>query len=110
MFAEQNLKMQSPDDPTLMAMVDEFKRGGWIMAILGGLGMLARLILTNEEYSLAIWTRKILAGGIIGVLVYFALYGMDILPIYKSVLCSISGSIAPELFEWARKSLLKRLK
>jgi hypothetical protein len=100
----------NPNDPQLGGMMDELKNGGWIMAILGGIGMLARLILTNEEYSFVVWTRKIIAGGIVGVLAYFALYGADILPIYKSVLCSISGSIAPELFDWARRTVIKRLK
>lgn len=100
----------TPPNQDLNNMMEELRSGGWIMAILGGIGMLARLILTNEEYSFAIWIRKIIAGGIVGVLVYFALYGADILPIYKSVLCSISGSIAPELFDWARRTVIKRLK
>lgn len=100
----------TPPNQDLNNMMEELRSGGWIMAILGGIGMLARLILTNEEYSFVIWIRKIIAGGIVGVLVYFALYGADILPIYKSVLCSISGSIAPELFDWARRTVIKRLK
>jgi len=100
----------TPPNQDFNLMMEELKSGGWIMAILGGIGMLARLILTNEEYSFVTWIRKIIAGGIVGVLVYFALYGADILPIYKSVLCSISGSIAPELFDWARRTVIKRLK
>ena len=98
------------DDQSLNVMLDELKTGGWIMAILGGIGMLARLILTNEEYSFVTWTRKIIAGGIVGVLAYFALNDTSLLPIYKSVLCSISGSIAPELFELVRKTFIKKLK
>jgi hypothetical protein len=53
--------------------------------------------------------RKIIAGGIVGVLAYFAMYGMDIADIYKSVLCSIAGSIAQELFELTRKMVLQKL-
>lgn len=99
----------TPDDQSINALVEEFKKGGWIMAVLGGLGMLARLILTNERYSFFIWMRKIVAGGIVGVLAYFAMYGMDIADIYKSVLCSIAGSIAQELFELTRKMVLQKL-
>lgn len=99
----------TPDDQSINALVEEFKKGGWIMAVLGGLGMLARLILTNERYSFFIWLRKIIAGGIVGVLAYFAMYGMDVAEIYKSVICSICGSIAPELFEFIRKRVLERL-
>lgn len=99
-----------PDNQSMEAVIEDFKKGGWIMAILGGLGMLARLILTNEEYRVAVWTRKVIAGGIVGVISYFALYGVSIDPMYKSVLCSISGSIAPELFEYVRRKFIQKAK
>jgi len=89
----------------IVSMIQEFKKGGWIMAVLGSLGMLARLILIDEKYDFFIWLRKVIAGGITGVIVYFALYGSSLEPIYKSVICSISGSIAPELFEWIRNKV-----
>lgn len=98
------------DDPTLQSMTEEFKKTGWIMAILGAVGMLARLILTNEKYNSIIWTRKILAGGIVGVLSYFSLYQLDIDSMYRCVLCSIAGSIAPELFDFVRNKFLKSVK
>lgn len=79
------------------------------MAILGALGMLARLILTNEKYSAVIWTRKIIAGGIVGVISYLALKGIDLDPIYKSVLCSIAGSMSPELFDFVRRKFITKL-
>lgn len=99
-----------PDDKTILDIVDEFKRGGWVMATLGALGMIARLILTNEEFIWVVWIRKAIAGGIVGVLVYLSLYGFDVSPLYKSVICSMSGSIAPELFELFRKWILKHFK
>jgi len=98
------------DDKTLLAIVDEFKRGGWVMGVLGALGMLARLILTNEKFILFIWIRKGIAGGIVGVLMYLSLYGLDMSPMYKSVLCSMSGSFAPEIFESIRLQIIKKLK
>ena len=98
------------DDPTLQGVVEEFKKTGWVMAILGAIGMLARLILTNEKYNTVIWTRKIIAGGIVGVLCYFGFYEADIAPLYRSVVCSIAGSIAPELFEFIRRKFLKSVK
>lgn len=96
------------DDPTLQTVVEEFKRTGWVMAILGALGMVARLILTNEKFVWVIWTRKAIAGGIVGVLCYFGLYEVDLAPLYRSVLCSIAGSIAPELFDYLRRKFLQK--
>lgn len=90
-------------DPDLLGAIQEFKKGGWVIALLGSMGMLARLILTDEKYSFFVWLRKIIAGGIVGVLAYFALYGTDIEPIYKSVIYSISGSLAPEIWEFVKR-------
>ncbi len=98
------------DDQTLQSLVEEFKKTGWLMAILGGIGMLARLILTNERYHTVIWTRKIIAGGIVGVLCYFTIFEMDIDPMYKCAMVSIAGSIAPELFDYVRKKFIKSVK
>lgn len=100
----------NPNDPDFSQLLIEFKKGGWVMAVLGGLGMLARMILTKAKYNTWVWIRNIIAGGIVGVLCYFALYNTSIDPLYKSVLCSISGSIAPELFELLRKKLIKQFK
>jgi hypothetical protein len=96
------------DEQSINSMVEEFKKAGWLFALLGGLGMLARLILTDEKYNAIRWTRMVVAGTIVGVIAYFALYNADIDPFYKSVLCSISGSLAPELFDWVRKKFLQK--
>jgi len=90
-------------------LIEDFKKGGWIIAILGGMGMFARLILTNEKYAFFVWFRKILAGAIVGVICYFALYGLEINLIYKSMFYSMSGAIAPELFEILRKKILAKI-
>lgn len=98
------------DDDSLRQLTEELRKGGWVMAILGAMGMLARLILTNEKYSTIIWTRKILAGGIVGVISYLSLLNLDIDPIYKSVLSSIAGSMSPELFDFVRRKFITKLK
>ena len=101
--------MNSPD-PDFANAIQDFKKGGWVIALLGSLGMLARLILTNEEYRFFVWLRKIIAGGIVGVLAYFALYGTSIDPLYKSVIYSISGSIAPEAWNLIKSKFKKETK
>lgn len=88
--------------------VEEFKKTGWLFALLGGAGMFARLILTDEKYNTTRWFRMVMAGAIVGVICYFSLHQTDLDPFYKSVMCSISGSIAPELFNWMRKKFLQK--
>jgi len=91
-------------------LITSFKKAGWIMAILGGLGMLMRLIFTNERFVMSIWTKKIVAASIVGLLVFFSLHEVDLDEVYKSVICSISGSFAPELFDFVRNKFLSKLK
>ena len=96
-------------DESYNQIIEEFKRAGWIMGVLGALGMIARLVFTNEKFTLIVWGRKVFAAAIIGILVYFSMYESGISEMYKSVICSISGSFAPELFEFVKSKVLSRL-
>lgn len=101
--------MSIPPDPDLTRAAADFKSGGWLVALLGALGMAARMILTDERQPIVVWVKKIVAGGIVGVLMYFALHGSSIDPLYKSILFSISGAIAPDIFEKTFYSLVNKL-
>lgn len=98
----------SPVDPSLLDTAEEFKRGGWIVAVLGALGAVARLIITNERWQGIIWVRKALAGAIVGTLVYFAINNASIDAMYKGIIYSSSGALAPDIFEWAKRKVLKK--
>jgi hypothetical protein len=86
-------------------LLEEFKKAGWLFAVLGGLGALARLILTDEKYNTIKWIRMIIAGSIVGVICYFALHQLSIDPFYKSVICAVSGTFAQELFHQIRNKI-----
>ena len=98
------------DQDSYSQIVAEFKRAGWIMGVLGAAGMIARLVFTNEKFAIFVWGRKVFAAAIVGIIVHFALYELDISEMYKSVLCAISGSFAPEVFESVRTKFLSKLK
>lgn len=88
------------DDQSLKAVIEDFKAGGWVVIILGAIGAFVGLVMKNEKYHIFVWGRKIFAGACVGVITYFAIYYVDMLPIYKSILYSVSGAIAPELFDF----------
>jgi len=87
-------------DQSMKAVIADFKSGGWVVIILGAIGAFVSLVMKNEKYHVFVWGRKVFAGACVGVITYFALYYVDILPIYKGILYSISGAIAPELFDF----------
>lgn len=89
--------MTTPSDPNFGAALEDFKRGGWIVSILGGAGMLARMLLEDEHHPVRFWIARIIAGTIVGVLCYFALWGTEMSGLYKSIIMSTAGAGAPEL-------------
>jgi hypothetical protein len=88
--------MSSPD-PDFAGAIAEFKRGGWLVSLLGVGGAVARWMLSDEKSTAARLIRNSVAGGIVGVISFFALYGQDIPEIYKSIIMATSGALAPEL-------------
>jgi len=96
----------SPVDPSLIDTAEDFKKGGWIVAVLGALGAVARLIITDEKWQAIIWVRKGIAGAIVGTLVYFAINHSTIDALYKGIIYSSAGALAPDIFE----SIVKKFK
>ena len=86
-------------DPDLAGALQDFKKGGWVVSLFGGAGMLARMLLTDKASPVMVWIRRTLAGSIIGVLAYFAVWGQPISGIYKAIILSVSGAVAPEALE-----------
>lgn len=100
----------SPVDPSLLETAEDFKKGGWIVAVLGALGAIARLIITEERFFWIIWIRKALAGGIVGTLVYFAINHAQMDAMYKGIIYSSAGALAPDIFEWLKRKFIKQTK
>lgn len=97
----------SPIDPSLLETAEDFKKGGWIVAVLGALGAVARLIITEEKFKAIIWVRKGIAGGIVGTLVYFGINHAPMDAMYKGIIYSSSGALAPDIFEWVKRKFTK---
>jgi len=100
--------MTKPPNDDLLNAARDLKQGGWIVSILGMAGALCRLLLTDEHLPLIIWIRRIVAGGIVGVLGYFVVHGR-IEPLYEALFYSVCGTCAPELIEIARRRLLNHV-
>jgi hypothetical protein len=93
--------MKMNPDPDLNSRLGDLKEGGWVMAALGAIGALVRLLVSEEDLGWVIWFRRILGGGMIGIVAYFSVHGL-IEPLYEAMAYSISGSFAPEIIEGIR--------
>ncbi len=97
-------------DPDFASAAQDFKRGGWVVSLLGGAGMLARMLLDDEEHKAIYWLRRFIAGAIVGCITYFALHGVNMSDIHKSIIMSTAGAASPELMEQVRQRFSKGLK
>jgi len=101
-----NNKMNGTEPDQLLKTAEDLKRGGWIVAILGAAGALCRLLVTDEDLAWVMWVRRIIAGGIVGVLSYFVVHGRTD-PLYEAIIYAVCGTAAPELIEMARRRIIK---
>ena len=95
----------SSSDPNFGQAAEDLKRGGWIVMFLGSAGMLARMMLTDKHYPWVVWFKRAVAGAFVGLIMYFSLYGVDMNPLYKSVLMCSCGAVAPELIQLLKRNV-----
>lgn len=100
----------SPVDPSILETAEDFKKGGWIVAVLGALGAVARFIITEEKWQAVVFVRKVIAGSIVGTLVYFAINHAQIDALYKGIIYSSAGALAPDAFEALKRKFIKQTK
>lgn len=100
----------SPVDPSIIETAEDFKKGGWIVAVLGALGAVARFIITEEKWQPIILIRKMIAGAIVGTLIYFAINHAPIDSLYKGIIYASCGALAPDIFELIKRKFIKETK
>ena len=92
--------MAHPPAEDYAGAVEDFKKGGWVVSLFGSAGMLARMMLDDEEHPIRYWVRRTIAAAIVGVLAYFSLWNQPIDGLYKSVILCVAGMASPELVDF----------
>lgn len=90
-------------DPSFENATKDFIRGGWIVSILGIAGGLIDLLLSEKCKPWVFWVKRSIAGGLTGVVMYFALHPIEMNALYKSIAMCVSGALAPDLLKKARE-------
>lgn len=92
-------------DPSFQDAARDFRAGGWIVSILGIAGGLVDLLLSEKHRSAVFWVKRTIAGGLTGVIMYFALHPIEMNALYKSVAMCVSGALAPELLKRGKEKV-----
>ena len=77
----------------------EFLRGGWIVALIGALGMLARSFMDGIKRSCVEQTKRIVAAAICSTIAWFILEQVDVSSLTKAISYGITGVISPEILQ-----------
>jgi hypothetical protein len=78
-------------------LLKEFITGGWIVAAIGGLGMLARSILDNVERSYIENLKRICAAILCSIIAWFVLEQVEVSSLCRAISYGVVGVVSPEL-------------
>jgi len=80
-------------------LIKDFLEGGWIIMMIGGSAMLARLLASNATISIIEHFKKIISAAIASGIAWFILKDVQGWELYKAIAYGIVGVISPEIID-----------
>jgi hypothetical protein len=80
-------------------LIKEFLTGGWLVALIGAAGMIARLLTDETKTTLRQQIQRILAASICATIAWFILESTDLSSLTKAVIYGIIGVVSPEILQ-----------
>jgi uncharacterized protein (DUF697 family) len=84
-------------------IIPEFIKGGWIVTLIGASGMVARLVVSEEENNLQSVIKNIVAAMIASTIAWFILEQFEINSMIKAITYGLVGLNSPELLKGITK-------
>ena len=88
-------KQHMPDKDLLK----EFLAGGWLVAVIGAAGMIARLLSNDKKMAIKEQVRKVVTAAICSVVAWFLLENVDLSSLTKAIIYGVTGVISPEILQ-----------
>jgi hypothetical protein len=80
-------------------LIKDFLEGGWIIMMIGGSAMLARLLASNTAITITEHFKKIISAAIASGIAWFILKDVQGWELYKAIAYGIVGVISPEIID-----------
>lgn len=80
-------------------LIKDFLEGGWIIMMIGGAAMLARLLSSSAKLSILEHFKKIVSAAIASGIAWFILKDVQGWELYKAIAYGIVGVISPEIID-----------
>jgi hypothetical protein len=80
-------------------LIKDFLEGGWIIMMIGGSAMLARLLASNTTITILEHFKKIISAAIASGIAWFILKDVQGWELYKAIAYGVVGVISPEIID-----------
>lgn len=78
-------------------LIKQFMEGGWLVAVIGAAGMIARLLSDDTKATFSSQIKKIVIASICSVIAWFLLENIEFNSLVKAVTYGVIGVISPEI-------------
>jgi len=78
-------------------LLKEFVEGGWIITLIGGAAMIARILTMGNKIGFVEQVKKIFVASISATIAWFILEQTDFPSLYKAITYGIIGVVSPEV-------------
>ena len=78
-------------------LLKDFLNGGWVITLIGGAAMIARLLTMGSKLGFFEQVKKIFVASISSTIAWFVLEQTDLPSLYKAITYGIIGVISPEV-------------
>ena len=88
---------------SLEEFIPKFLKGGWIVALIGASGMIARLVVSEEDTPMNQVVRNIAAAMIASSISWFIMEQFEVDSMYKAIVYGLVGLNSPEIIQGVLK-------
>lgn len=81
------------------SLIKDFLEGGWIIMMIGGSAMLARLLSSSATVKLSDYFKKIVSAAIASGIAWFILKDVQGWELPKAIAYGVVGVISPEIID-----------
>lgn len=78
-------------------LIQKFLESGWIIPLIGGGGMIARLLSADSTFTLKQQLKRIITASVASTITWFVLEQTDMSSLSKAVIYGVIGVISPEI-------------
>jgi hypothetical protein len=83
----------------LMEVAKLWKETGWLTAVIGGAGMVARLLANPIQGTIWDSVRRVIMAAIVSTLAWFIVEQIEVSSLVKAVTYGVAGLLAPEIID-----------